>query len=179
MDLAMKLTTSEILTTSNHIFDSFEYGLPRYNGEMSLWIFQVIVDILLINMALLWLLSRKQIRFLMAQVDRLDHEILNLRNGKSAAPNPRTDEVVARFETGPSVFEPHVSPQLNLEKTQLPTSLVEKSQQLPLSKSDPAEAFDRASALLARGVNVKEISKLTGLSFAELQLMNKFVSRNQ
>jgi len=146
---------------------------------MSLWIFQVIVDILLINMALLWLLSRKQIRFLLAQVDRLDHEILNLRNSKSSTPPTQNDGTVARFEQAHSVFEPHASPQLIAEKPQVTTSLIEKSQQIPLSKSDPAEAFDRASALLARGVNVKEISKLTGLSFAELQLMNKFVSRNQ
>lgn len=155
---------------------------------MSLWIFQSLLNLFMVNVALLWIISRKRLKFLEAQVDRLELELdaikLKTRSGSElkTLSAPTASNPVADF--GQS-RQPKAHPLLTSfpleqsERTEHSTSLVEKTPTQSLLKSNPAEAFDRGSQMLAQGKNVKEISRVTGLSLAELQLMNKFVSRNQ
>jgi tRNA U34 5-carboxymethylaminomethyl modifying enzyme MnmG/GidA len=193
---------------------------------MSLWIFQSIVNLLLINAALFWLLSRKQTKFLEAQVDRLEREIEILKSRSTnstesqvaAAVSILTEKKIAPVAVSANAISP--AQELAAVKEQKPvaeqtlsksssattvsnvtyshpvrstqsastvsvfsssgtSSLVEKQSAPSNSKNGSKEAFEKASMMLSSGANVKEISRVTGLSLAELQLMNKFATRVQ
>jgi hypothetical protein len=160
---------------------------------MSLWIFQSIVDVLILNVALMWIVSRKRSKFLEAQVDRLELELGSIKlrlRGLPEANSPQgqyqqtlSDEPSVGFvglnKTSATMnFAP--IQQSTLASSSAPmSSLSEKSPLKSLLKTNPAEAFERANQMLSQGINVKEISKVTGLSLGELQLMNKVGNRTQ
>jgi hypothetical protein len=124
---------------------------------MILWILQMALNIVFGYFAFLWLVSKKRIFWLEAQIEMLN-QALDQKNREASE--------ITKVET---------------KEPQDRGQLIEKYMQNdPRKTNRPSpDAYDRADVLLARGVDLKEVARQTGLSLAELQLMGKVSARVQ
>jgi hypothetical protein len=158
---------------------------------MALWIFQALVNILLFGAALMWLLSRKRARFLEAQCERVEREVeslklalrrdgLALASAAEVSKNPAGAKLAPHLPSPTSFVASHsLSPRVQGGQGSLVEKRVDQPTRKTLSKAETADAYDKASLLLSRGMALREIARVTGLSMAELQLMGKVSQRNQ
>lgn len=169
---------------------------------MTIWVFQILLDLVLAIVAVQAILGRKKIRELERRLDsRSPSPSAHPGAVTSHAPATRSEPSVsvAALALSPDAPWIHASPptegsalvraaasnlknlstqgaQSNLYERQVTKTLVNPKR--PEARGS-VESYDRAAQLLARGVDTREISRLTGLSLAELQLMGKVSSRTQ
>jgi hypothetical protein len=126
---------------------------------MILWVLQMLLNLVLSYFAFLWLVSKKRIAWLEAQLEILNQTVIHLNSQKNG--------------TIPKDSEPS---EVAVDRGQLIEKFLQSSDPRKSFRPSP-EAYDRADQLLSRGTDLKEVAKQTGLSVAELQLMGKVASR--
>lgn len=157
---------------------------------MVLWVFQMVFNVVVGAIAFLWLRSMRQTAQRNLHPRRPEIETpVAVRNSE---PIPATAALVPSAGLAPAL-----SPTSTLSAAPAPggaTAIVETPLGSPVStlsertspelKSGSAgqrslDAYDKAQELLARGIPMREVARLTGLSLGELQLIGKVLSRNQ
>ena len=124
---------------------------------MTMWIFQILVDCVLVSgivMALSW---RRRI------VD-LEREVTRLRAGAATAVPAKSPVATSTAHVGSNLSERLQGQGPSLGATR--------------RKVDP-EAFEKADQLISQGIHLGEVAKRTGLSLAELHLLGKVTHRSQ
>jgi hypothetical protein len=135
---------------------------------MVLWILQMLLNIVLGYFAFMWLISKKRIFWLEAQVEMLAQSLDQLSKKQSSASTPAAAENPIQTQNQKSTSQ---------DRGQLIEKFMQNDPRKNLRPN--ADAYDRADQLLSRGVDLKEVAKQTGLSMAELQLMGKVSARVQ
>jgi hypothetical protein len=117
------------------------------------------MDLLLVGVGLLCLLYRRRIRDLEARVELCSSQIRDLQaQSATTLPVPVATEAPAG-----TLMERKDMPERQDRRSERPS----------------IDAYERAEQLLAKGLDTKEVSRQTGLSLAELQLIGKVSSRTQ
>jgi len=125
---------------------------------MVIWTLQIVFDLMVFALVVYFLAQRRKFLELQSQMARMEFEMK-----RGLAPTP---SVLTSAPAQPSALLPS-------------TSLNEKKPVEEAKPKDVFEAYETAEGLIAKGIDIKEIAKKTGLSLSELQLMGKFTQRNQ
>ena len=125
-----------------------------------MWIFQILVDCVLVSGVVMALSWRRRIA-------DLERELIRLRAAGSV---PALSKPIANANLSASNSSTHSS-SLS-ERVQGPSVAGSRR------KVDP-EAFEKADQLISQGIHLGEVAKRTGLSLAELQLLGKVTQRSQ
>ena len=163
---------------------------------MMFWTLQVILDLLLAGIGVAWILSRKRVEMIEAELALMRSRTLH--PSQNVVPNKSHEGGVEPAVTLLGSTSLGVHPALeNSNGNRISssaatmargadsnkTSLVErkwmKNEKFKRDEKAEIEAYDRADQMMARGMDLKEISRQTGLSLAELQLMGKVGNRIQ
>jgi len=134
---------------------------------MAIWVFQILFDIALVALAVSWLLNRRLGRTDRARVSEEKIEALSA-------------EPVASIPV-----EPTVGPALGAEALAKTSSTLSErtvnAARVAFSKVEKPsfDAYETADQLIAKGVDLREVARRTGLSLSELQLLGKISQRNQ
>jgi|GEM_PF-1378038 len=116
---------------------------------MVLWGFQVLLNVIFVAVAWTALLYRRRVRTLERRLAILEARSL------AADPVPNAKMAVP-----------------------MSTNLTEREAKADTRSRDSMEAYEKAAQLLARGSDPFEVSRKTGLSLSEVQLMGKVSQRN-
>lgn len=150
---------------------------------MALWLFQALLNLVFIVVAVQWILSRKRIERLentlgallrkQARPELSGSQVPIANVGAPAAPSDAQSQASASMM--PAVQEPSV------RREQADGSLFERqvSGNTVNKREGGAQAYERASEMLVRGRSHGEVARVTGLSQAELALITKMSRQTQ
>ena len=116
---------------------------------MGLWVFQILFNFVLVAAAVGALIERRRLK-------NWERRLSALERGLNTSTEPR----------------------LAPANTPVPMISLNERPEKTSSERSGLEAFERANVLLQKGVDMREISRTTGLSLAELQLLGKVSQRN-
>lgn len=125
---------------------------------MALWVFQMVFNCVMAGFAVAWVLSRRRER-------RAERS----RPVTAALPAPLP---AAGASVSPVPLEtPLGSPVSTLSEKRVP--------ELRGSQATSLDAYEKADFLLSKGMSMREVSRQTGLSLGELQLIGKLAHKSQ
>jgi hypothetical protein len=138
---------------------------------MAMWTFQILLDLLLGTSLVYLLLERRRARLVS------EHQ-KSVKGGTSpllsASPGSHYSALNEPQVSLASSLAPEVPSQVATGST-----LTEKKMESTIRNSSSFESYDRAEECLRKGMPIREISRLTGLSLSEIQLLGKVSNRPQ
>lgn len=120
---------------------------------MALWVFQILLNVIFVAMAWAALVERRRTRALERRLVALEARLI----GDS-------------LPSGPTIQAPIAGSNLSERTNNRPEQSGRSRESL--------EAYEKAGQMIARGMDPFDVSRKTGLSLAEVQLMGKVSQRS-